>query len=496
MTRPNRATGGVASGRLAAAFVAAALSISACASAAPTPPLPSTAGSAPDARPRPIIIDADMDHSDIAAVAVLLRDPAVDVRAITISGTGLVHCAGGRRVTRYLLEQLGAPDIPFGCGREDGGPDARPFPDDWRAVADDAYGMEIPPQPQSGLPPDATSVFLEAVAGSPAPPTVVALGPWTNLEDAFAADPTVADRIAGIHSMLGVVDAPGNVYVDGFDGSDPLEWNAFADPSSIGVVFATDVPIALVPLDATDDVPVPTDLADRLEADHAAGGADLMYELLVRNPSRLRADEGQQLWDELAALALTAPDLVTWRDATLAVGDGARLTQDDAGRAARIAVAADAPAVEEALLAGLRRGAARETPFQLAGEIDVTFDGTVCRAAPSGGAGSPLVAGLVRIRFAGLAGGTPSGVTVVGVQAPKRWSDLEAWIASVDLATQQEPPSWVVLGPAASDETGTGGPVSIAGAMPAGTVGPVCVSGTWPDLTFVPGSPFEVADGP
>lgn len=140
----------------------------------------------------------DMDHSDLAAIAVLLRDPAADVRAITISGTGLVHRAGGRRVTSYLLEQLGVPDIPFGCGREEGGPDARPFPAEWRVVADDAYGLEIPPQPQSGLPPDATSVFLDAVATGPVAPTIVALGPWTNLEDAFAADPAVADRIAGI----------------------------------------------------------------------------------------------------------------------------------------------------------------------------------------------------------------------------------------------------------------------------------------------------------
>ena len=55
------------------------------------------------AEPRPVIIDTDLDISDIAAVAILLRDPAVDVRAIAIDGTGLVHCAGGLAVTRYLL---------------------------------------------------------------------------------------------------------------------------------------------------------------------------------------------------------------------------------------------------------------------------------------------------------------------------------------------------------------------------------------------------------
>ena len=70
--------------------------------------------------------------------------------------------------------------------------------------------------------------------------------------------------------------------------------------------MATEVPVALVPLDATDDVPVPPDLLERLEEDHAAAGANLAYELLVRFPERLSLPDGQ-LWDELAALAVADP---------------------------------------------------------------------------------------------------------------------------------------------------------------------------------------------
>ena len=92
--------------------------------------------------------------------------------------------------------------------------------------------------------------------------------------------------------MLGHVDAPGNVFVDGLDGDDPLEWNAYADPSAVAAVFATDVPIDLVPLDATDDVPVPADLPKRLAEDHAAAGADLLHELLLRHPDAPRRGPG------------------------------------------------------------------------------------------------------------------------------------------------------------------------------------------------------------
>ena len=118
--------------------------------------------------PRPIVIDADMDHSDLAAILVLLRDPAVDVLAIAIDGTGLVHCQGGLLVTRYLLEQLGRTDIPYGCGRQNGGDDARPFPDDWRATADAGYGLPIEPRVETEFPPEAADLIRKAVDSRPA----------------------------------------------------------------------------------------------------------------------------------------------------------------------------------------------------------------------------------------------------------------------------------------------------------------------------------------
>ena len=199
-------------------------------------PSPAPSGST-TARAVPIVIDADLDHSDIAAILVLLRDPRVDVRAIAIDGTGLVHCQGGEVVVRYLLEQMGVPGIPFGCGRQRGGDDATPFPDDWRATADGGYGLDIAPRVETEFPPDAVTVIRNAIDSSPKPITIVALGPLTNLEDALIADPSLPARIARIHAMLGTIDALGNVFVNGHSAIDGLEWNAFADPSASGRVL-------------------------------------------------------------------------------------------------------------------------------------------------------------------------------------------------------------------------------------------------------------------
>ena len=475
--------------RLTAALIAALLIVGACAPAAvsdPDPSLdPSPAPAAPatpsTADPMPIVIDADMDASDLLAVMVLLQDPALDVRAIAIDGTGLAHCAGGRRVTRYLLEELGRTDVPYACGREDAGPDGRPFPDEWRAVADDAYGLPIPPQIQGSLPPDGVEVLRAAIDASPTPPTIVALGPWTNLEDAFAADRTLPDRIAGIHAMLGTLEAPGNVWLDGFDGDDPFEWNAFADPSAVEAVLATDTPISLVPLDATDDVPVPADLPERLAAVRDAGAANLAWELLVRFPGRLAADEGQQLWDELAALAVGDPDLVTWRDGSIVTGDRGAIRLDPAGRPVRYAASADAAAVGDALVDALAAGGPRSTPFAPAGTLTASFDGSTCTMT------APETPGLYLVSYQGPPG-APSAVLVTGVRPPETWDTLTTFLAALDITSETEEPAWLLPGGQIADDPGTGEPVSGTAIIETGTWGPVCLRGTWPDITFTSGA--------
>ncbi len=470
--------------RVAALITCFAVVLAGCSSVETSPPV--RTGEPPTER-IPIIIDADFDLSDLAAIAVLLRDPAVDVRAITIAGTGLVHCQGGRLLARYLLDELGSPDIPFGCGREAGGPDAHPFPDAWRARADAGFGLDIPPQAESGVPRDAVEVISAAVDASPSAPTLVTLGPLTNLEDALAADETLADRLAGVHAMLGTIDAPGNVFVNGLDGKDPLEWNAYADPSAVSAVLASDVPISIVPLDATKDVPVPADLADRLKTDHTAGGADLVYELLVRNPDRLRGEDGQQLWDELAALAVTDSDLVSWEDVTVTAGDDGRLVRDDGGRSIRYASSADRAAVETALLDALRRGEPRATPFSLGGSLKVTFDGTTCSLT-----GSSDQAGLHDLTYTGPAG-QPSGTTVIGIQAPHTWAERDVAPSDVRCAGIAT----------AVDHRGADrdrcrrdrDAREATGTLETDVAGPVCLTGDYPNLRFVPGTSFPVGGG-
>jgi inosine-uridine nucleoside N-ribohydrolase len=461
--------------------------VGACGGATDATDAPLVTGEPPTVRV-PIIVDTDVDVSDLAALAVLLRDPKVDVRAVTIvpTGTGVTNCASGRLIIQYVLEEFGAGAIPFACGRMDPGPDGRRFPDEWRLNADEGWGMVMAPQPSTGIPEDASTLLTRAVKDSPSSPTVVALGPWTNLEDAVIADPTVADRIAAIHAMGGAIDVPGNVIVDDLTADDGLEWNLAADPSAVTAIFETATPISLVPLDATDDVPIPRGLAERLAERRPAAGADLVYELLARVPTRLTG-EGQQLWDELAALTVSDPDLATWEETLLLVDETGRMTREDAGRPVRFATAADREAVESALVEALGVGPARVTPFELAGGLAVRWDGVTCAFEMPGG----LRPGVAALTFDNGTG-DPVAVQIVGVREPHTWQELEDLLPTVDVEATVLP-DWVIEAGGLADEAGAGGSMKGTVALEAATYGPVCITGTWPDLQFHPGQPFVVA---
>jgi hypothetical protein len=81
----------------------------------------------------------------------------------------------------------------------------------------------------------------------------------------------------------------------------------------------------------------------------------------------------------------------------------------------------------------------------------------------------------------------------VGVQPPRSWPDVLKFLPGFDV--EQAPPDWLLMGPTASDETGSGREVTVMGDLVDATYGPVCLTGTWPDLVVTPGSPFQTGSG-
>ena len=77
--------------------------------------------------------------------------------------------------------------------------------------------------------------------------------------------------------MAGALDAPGNIG----PGHEGAEYNLWADPVAADAVLHSDVPVTLVPLDATNDVPITVHFALALQRRHyATSAASVAWELM------------------------------------------------------------------------------------------------------------------------------------------------------------------------------------------------------------------------
>ena len=68
---------------------------------------------------RPVIFDGDMAQEDMFAALYLLNHPNVDLKAITVVGTGEAHCAPGVENLRGIAALAGREALPVTCGREE-----------------------------------------------------------------------------------------------------------------------------------------------------------------------------------------------------------------------------------------------------------------------------------------------------------------------------------------------------------------------------------------
>jgi pyrimidine-specific ribonucleoside hydrolase len=310
-----------------------------------------TAVSAQD--PVPVIIDSDMTTDDWMATLFLLNDPDFAVKAITVAGTGFAYCDAGIQSALGLLALTDYGDVPVTCGAASPLMGDNAPPAEWRTTMETVDGLGLP---EGGDPveQDAVTLFTSTIQDSPEPVTVLALGPLTNVGAALEATPELAKNIEMIYVMGGAVD------VDGSQVSEEntvAEWNIYCDPHAARLVFESGAPITLVPLDATNDVPVTPEFVAQLDAKKTTPEAKFVSGLLANNAESI-ASGNYYFWDPLAAAVMSDPSLVTLtpRDVTVidipGAPDDGRTKPVANGSEIMVATAPDGDALEASLIAG------------------------------------------------------------------------------------------------------------------------------------------------
>lgn len=200
---------------------------------------PSPAQAAPSPAREKIIIDTDIgdDIDDAFALALALSSPEFDILGVTAAwGDTQVRA----RIVDRMLCETGREDIPISAGAStesrnalDHAPFARSY---WKPVRQ--YGP-------------AADFILEKIRKYPNEITLIAIAPLTNVGAAIAKDPDTFRKLKRVVMMGGsVYRGYGDLGYTPNHGPDP-EYNIMSDIPSARRLFASGVPLYVMPLDST-----------------------------------------------------------------------------------------------------------------------------------------------------------------------------------------------------------------------------------------------------
>ena len=308
---------------------------------------------------QPVVIDTDMAADDWLAILYLLGQSDVDIRAITVTGAGEAHCPAGTQNARNLVALAGRPEIPVACGRETPLEGDHVFPIEWRERVDDLLGLTLPENSQEVSSETAVALLTQILQESPKKVHLITLGPLTNLAELLQSEPGLVANIEMITVMGGAVEVAGNVGSSSNITNEVSEWNIYVDPRAAAEVFRSGAPITLVPLDATNDVPLTMDFYKRLEKDRTTSVAEFAYRVLAAQEENVRSG-WYYFWDPLAAAIATDETLGTMQEISLIVveeegTESGRTLKSERGNLIQVAMRADGEQFETLFLDALNR---------------------------------------------------------------------------------------------------------------------------------------------
>jgi pyrimidine-specific ribonucleoside hydrolase len=216
----------------------------------------------------------------------------------------------------------GRNDVPVFLGRETPLSGTQEFPAEWRRAADNLPGITLPEPTRTVEPRSATDFLVKRLLDAAHPVQVLALGPLTNLAEVFSHTPRAARTGRQFVIRGGAMGVSGNL---GDGGTFPTsnvsaEWNMFIDPAAAKIVFGSGASIRLVPLDATQQVPIDMALYDQIKSRAATPLARFVAEVLATKIDMIR--QGFYFaQDPLAAAALANPAVVTFRSMAIEISD-------------------------------------------------------------------------------------------------------------------------------------------------------------------------------
>lgn len=170
----------------------------------------------------PLIHDHDGNYDDLLAMMYVAKHPLFDLKASTLSTTGLATPHGGPPNTLAVADLLGIPSLPVSYGHPHSLSPVATFPLEWRVGLDSFFDrMLITPvthtHNHTNRLLDGTNILEESTVGpshlsspelivqiirdSEVPVVILCTGPMTNIAVALSLDRSITSRISAIFAM-------------------------------------------------------------------------------------------------------------------------------------------------------------------------------------------------------------------------------------------------------------------------------------------------------
>ncbi|OUL32134.1 nucleoside hydrolase [Nostoc sp. 106C] len=257
-----------------------------------------------------VLMDHDGGVDDYLATMLLLTMDRVELLGVVVTPADC-YVQPAVSATRKILDLMGFSHIPVAESTVRG---INPFPYLYRR---DSFVVDhLPILNQSEtintqlLSESGQDFMVRVLRQAAAPVTLMVTGPLTTVAVALDKAPDIEAKIQKIVWMGGALNVPGNVeknWEPGQDGS--AEWNVYWDPISAARVWESQIEIIMCPLDLTNNVPVTSELVQKMGQQRNYPISDLAgqcYALVI--------PQDYYFWDVLATAYLGHPEFYQLRE--------------------------------------------------------------------------------------------------------------------------------------------------------------------------------------
>ena len=317
-----------------------------------------TANAFSNIQSRPVIIDTDIGFDDLLAITYLLQQPTIDVKAITIAATGETPCNPGYVNLKRMLKKLGKANIPVHCGRATPLRGKHQFPSEWSPFQTNVDSRLM----QTKI--NARTAITHLLSDAKQSYDIIALGPLTNIGEVMQKSPQLAHKIHRLYIMGGAVHVAGNLRIANKNLNHTAEWNIYIDPYAASLVFKSQLPITLIPLDVTNTVRLPPHFYSQLKYSRTKPAITLLqlFHSLPTVVSKAMETTDWYAWDSLAAVIAIHPQYALIKAEKLNViikpdhDSGTLYLDQKQGKTVNVCYALDKPKFMASLNSALTRG--------------------------------------------------------------------------------------------------------------------------------------------